>query len=533
MKFNYGDIFDALADHVNPSRPAILSGDRMDTWKTFSDRTNQLARALMAEGHQPRAKVGFYMRNCPAYVEGMVGCFKARLTHVNLNYRYIEKELTYILDNSDAEVLLFAPEYAERVDRIRGSLPKLTTLVQVAGDPPQWAHSLEAMMAGQSANKLDIKRSPEDQLFLYTGGTTGMPKGVIWEHQGILNGAAAVLGTAAPETLSGLMDVIDPDSQTRHLPACPLMHGTGMFTAVGCMSMGGAEVVPEIAKFDAGRILAEVTRHDVTEMAIVGDAFCKPFVDELNANGSQYDLSKLQRMVSSGVMWSEPVKQAFLEHVPNCMLVDTFGASEGLGFGSSVTDQNGKAKTSIFNKGKNTKVFTEDFKEVNPGSDTLGFIAVSGTIPLGYYKDEVKSATVFKTIDGVRYSIPGDWCRVLDQDTIQLVGRGSVCINSAGEKIYPEEVEEAVKQHPQIEDCLVIGVPDPRFGNAVIAAIIPSAGPVDEGDVRTFCRDHLADYKIPKRIMASELPLRADNGKADYNGIKAHMLDVLGINANS
>jgi acyl-CoA synthetase (AMP-forming)/AMP-acid ligase II len=306
-----------------------------------------------------------------------------------------------------------------------------------------------------------------------------------------------------------------------YIPACPLMHGTGLFTAMGVLMNGGTIVTLEAASLDSQELWSVVGRRGVDYMAIVGDAFAKPMLAELQNNPGVYDVSSVGSIVSSGVMWSMEVKQEMLKVLPDeCMLVDSFGSSEAIGFGSSITMKDTPVKTAKFTTNEMCKVFDENDNEIPWGSETPGFIAFGGPIPLGYYKDEKKTATTFKTINGQRFSIPGDYCLVSPEGELTLLGRGSVCINSAGEKIYPEEIEETLKLHDSIDDALVVGVADEKWGQAVTAVVKTVDGAsFDEGDLKAFCKTKLAAYKTPKHVFHGGPAFRAPNGKADYKSV--------------
>jgi fatty-acyl-CoA synthase len=308
------------------------------------------------------------------------------------------------------------------------------------------------------------------------------------------------------------------------------MHGTGLLTGIGVLARGGCVVTVGNAHFDPAEVWETVASQQVNSLAIVGDAFGRPLLQELDKSPGKYDLSSLLGIVSSGVMWSPEVKQGLIKHNPQMSLIDSFGASEAVGFGQSVTTAELGVEVAKFSVGEYTRVFSEDHREILPGSDEPGFVARSGGIPRGYYKDEEKSAATFPVIDGVRYSIPGDWCRVEADGTITLLGRGSVCINTAGEKVYPEEVEEVLKTHAQVEDALVVGVPDEKWGQSVTGVVELRNGiELDEAELKQFVHKHLAGYKCPKRILAVESIGRAVNGKADYKGITQFARTELGL----
>jgi acyl-CoA synthetase (AMP-forming)/AMP-acid ligase II len=308
----------------------------------------------------------------------------------------------------------------------------------------------------------------------------------------------------------------------RTLPAPPLMHGTGLLTAMGAMLGGGSVVTLEGETFDAEELLRTVEKHRPQTMAIVGDSFARPLLNALEADPGKYDVSSLAMIVSSGVMWSLEVKKGLLAHMPGAMLNDGFSSSEALGMGASVMTKGGEVQTAKFVIGERCKVFDENDQPVEPGSGVAGMVAIMGPNPLGYYKDEAKTARTFRTIDGVRYSIPGDWVTVETDGSLTLLGRGNACINTAGEKVFPEEVEEALKRHPSIEDALVVGMPDEKWGQAVTGVVQLADGhALDEAGLRAHVRRSLAGYKTPKRIVVANCALRSANGKADYPAAKA------------
>ena len=359
----------------------------------------------------------------------------------------------------------------------------------------------------------------------YTGGTTGMPKGVMWRHDDMRKAqldAQKLLGPV-PQTVEENVALITSQGPGRRtLPSCPLMHGTGFITAIGTLMSGGAIVTLSDPSFDALELWETVDTHKVESISIVGDAFAKPMLQALDDNPGRWDTNSLVSIVSSGVMWSKEVKAGLCKHIPQAVLMDSFGASEGLGFGLSVTTADGGTNTAKFGIGEFCDVFDEYDQKVTPGSGVPGYIARKGAIPAGYYKDPEKSAKTFRTIDGVRYSIPGDWCTVEADGSLTLLGRGSVCINTAGEKVYPEEVEEVLKTHPAIADALVVGVPSEKWGQAVIAVVhLSGDAAFDEQGVKDHVRQQLAGYKTPKAIHPTETALRASNGKADYATAKA------------
>jgi acyl-CoA synthetase (AMP-forming)/AMP-acid ligase II len=536
MGWNFGDILEGIDAGFPAAAPALVHGGETRDWGDLGRRSNNLAAGLRARGLRADEKVAFYLRNGFAYMETLVACFKARAVHVNVNYRYLDDELWYILDNSDATVVVFSEEFAERVAALRERLPGVRSWLQVGGSPPGWAESYDAVAEAGNGRPLELERSADDLLFIYTGGTTGMPKGVMWRAEdlwgalGYGRNAQANRGTRPATVEEHVHNVWAAGPITRQLVACPLMHGTGLLTAINTLAAGGCIITLTSLGFDAEEFWDSVEAQRANSAVIVGDAFARPMLKALDANPGRWDLSPLKVVLSSGVMWSRDVKQALLAHQPTLFLADMFGSSEAVGFGTNVTSGKAETKTAKFSIGEDCKVFDEDHREVQPGSGERGFIARRGPIPLGYYKDAEKTAETFPTIGGVRYSIPGDWCTVEADGTLTLLGRGSACINTAGEKVYPEEVEETLKLHADVEDALVVGVPDERWGTAVTAVVeLRPGGEFDEAALRQHVHAKLAGYKTPKRVLAVEKMFRAPNGKADYKSARSHALEALGI----
>jgi 3-oxocholest-4-en-26-oate---CoA ligase len=529
VDWNFATLWESVTDAL-PERVAVKQGERARTWREFDDRSARLARGLVAAGLEPGAKVASYLYNGNEYLEGLYATFKMRGTAVNVNYRYLEDELVYLLDNSDAEALLFHSSLGERVAKIRDRAPLVRLWIEVddGGEHQDFAVRFEDVVAEHEPMDR-IVRSGEDMYFLYTGGTTGMPKGVMWRFDdlwGVLSDATyALVGETAPtrpDDVGPLAAKVAEIRDTAHLPASPLMHGTGAFTTFQSIWAGGRISTLESRHFDAHELWRTVQRERITQMAIVGDAFAKPMLkalEEAEARGEPYDISSLQLMISSGVMWSAEVKQALMTR-GSFMCFDSLGSSEGVGFANAISAPGAETPTAKFSIGPHARVFKDDGAEVVPGSGEVGLLAVGGNIPVGYYKDEAKSAATFQTINGKRWSVPGDFARVEVDGTIVLLGRGSVVINSGGEKIYPEEVEEAVKRHPAVADCVVVGVPDERFGEAVTAVI--SLAPDDESTTDDIgaSLEGLSRFKHPRHYVVVPEVLRAPNGKADYKWAK-------------
>jgi fatty-acyl-CoA synthase len=360
-----------------------------------------------------------------------------------------------------------------------------------------------------------------------------MPKGVMWRQDDLFNvlggGGNAVLGIPPASDLDELVSRLGPEApRFVLLSACPLMHGTGQFSSLIAMNLGGCIVTLPSRHFDVDELLAEVERNKVSSVIIVGQAFAGPILDALDADPGKYDLSSVIMMSSSGVMWAQDNKEGLLRHLPQAALFDSFGSSEAVGMGASVSTAGGSSQTARFQIGPSCGVFTEDGRRVVPGSGERGLVAVSGFIPLGYYKDEAKTAQTFRTFEGQRWTVPGDWAEVNEDGTLVLLGRGSVCINTGGEKVFPEEVEAEIRKHPSVFDCLVVGVPDDRFGERVVALVQVAGGQeLDEAALTEFCRRHLARYKAPRRFLAVGSLDRSAAGKANYQAMRARAVELL------
>lgn len=538
-QWNFSDVFTEVAAAIT-DRPCQIQGDRLVTWGEFAARSRALAADLWAAGLTRQSKVACYMLNCPEYMEALVGAFTASMAPVNTNYRYGPDEIAYLFDNADAEAVVFHARFTPTLEAIRTRMNKVRRWYVVAdetGTGPDWAVSYESVVSQSSPTTLpsDDLRSPEDLLLLYTGGTTGMPKGVMWRNDDLFNvlgaGGSAPAGIPpAASTAEVVARAVDPNHPSPVMViACPLMHGTGQFSALIAMTVGGTIISLPSSSFDVNEMCAVVEKNRATNLVIVGQAFAGPLLEYLDTHPGLHDLSSLRAISSSGVMWSHDNKQGLLRHMPDVMLVDSFGSSEAVGLGASISTAAGTQRTASFMIGPNNAVFTEEGRRVEPGSGEIGLIAVGGFIPVGYYKDEVKSASTFKTIEGRRWSIPGDFAEVNTDDTITLLGRGSVCINTGGEKVFPEEVEEALKTHPFVRDAVVVGLPDERFGET-ICAVVELADPSQTADLDTLKAHvitHLAPYKAPRSLVIVESISRAANGKVDYRRLKDHALEVL------
>ena len=534
--WNFADVWEIVAEAL-PDAQAQVQGKRRLTWAETERRANGVASWLLELGVQRQDKVAQYMYNCPEYMESMFGVFKAGLVPVNTNYRYGPTELHYLWDNADAVAGVFHGAFTETVAELRGKLPKIRGWLWVddgSGPCPEWAVPYEDV-AGAHAERVEARwgRSGDDLYMLYTGGTTGMPKGVMWRQDDLFYLFNAGALRKLPEN-GGLDDVRaelssnGPGGVT--LPACPLMHGTGAFTTMSALTGGGSDVTLESRRLDVVELLDTVQAERVNILSIVGDAFAKPILAALDAEPGRWDISSLVVMISSGVMWSEQTKQGLLRHHPGMILADSLGSSEAVGMATSLSSAAGTQQTAKFAVGENTRVITEDGHDVTPGSGEVGMVALRGRVPVGYYKDPEKSAATFREIDGARYSIPGDFAMVEADGTLRLLGRGSVCINTGGEKVYPEEVEEAVKEHPAVADAVVVGVPDERFGEVICALVELRPGQeAGEDDIVIHVRSRLAAYKAPRRVLPIDTVNRAPNGKVDYRRLRELARERLGV----
>ena len=529
MEKQFATIWESIADSIGDS-PAVTQGTVTRTWSEYEQRAARLASALVDAGLQPQSKVGLYLYNSNEYLEAQFATFKFRGVPVNVNYRYLDEELLYLLDNSDAEALFFHSSLGDRVARVVDRLPKLKLLVEVSDDGEH--HVVTAVPYNTLLADYDpmprITRDEDDIYMLYTGGTTGMPKGVMYQMgslaEGFVNGGLAFVGMTPPSEISQLgttvRDAHANGIRPITIPGCPIMHGTGMWIGAMMPQSGGAHVITlQKRSFDAHEMFQVVQEKKATLAVVVGDSFVKPMIralDEAIAKGTPYDASSLKMIASSGVMWTSEVKEALLDRIEHVVLLDAMGSSEG-SMGTSISMKGVPPKTAKFAVAPTTKVFTDDDREVQPGSGEIGKVAAGGAVPIGYYKDPEKSSKTFRTINGVRYSFPGDMATVEADGSLTLLGRGSQVINSGGEKIFPEEVEEAVKRVEGVLDCLVVGIDDEKFGQAVtaVASLSPGAK-VEEAAIIANVKTQLAGYKAPKRVVfVTQIP-RAPNGKADY-----------------
>ncbi len=522
-------MWDAVAGAA-PDREAVICGETRRTFGELEHRAAQLASVLWAEGLRPGSKVAIDLTNRVEYLETFYAALKLGAVPVNVNYRYGAQEIRYLLDDSDAKAVVTEAGFAKEVHKactyLRRRLGKKfePRVLEIGED-------YEAALSSATDDGWRERRpTGDDLIFLYTGGTTGMPKGVMWRNDDLYV-ALWQMGRPGTEPPDPLEAVLAGKRAATALPACPLMHGTGLFITLSTLAGGGSVVLIDKVGLDSALIWDEVERNSVQILTIVGDVFARPVLAALDAQPNRWDLSCLRAITSSGVTWSPDVKRGLLGHLAHVTLLDSLGASEGLMSRSAARSGDEQIAAARFAVNERVKVFGSHGREVERGTDEVGMVAVGGRIPLGYYNDPEKSAETFKVIDGVRYSIPGDYATVDEDGTIRLLGRGSATVNTGGEKVYPEEVELTLRKNKGVFDCVVVGVPDERFGETVVALVqITDGYYTDEEELKAFCSSRgLAGYKIPRRILFTDTLQRAPNGKADYKLLREMAADLLGV----
>jgi fatty-acyl-CoA synthase len=535
--WNLADVWELVAELL-PDRLAQRIGSRSITWGEFDRRANALGRDLLDGGLTHQSKVGAYLYSCPEYLETYAAALKVGMAPFNVNYRYGEDEITYLLTDADAEAVVFHTTFAPLLGQIRDRLPGVRRWYAVDdGSPvPEWATPYEAVVgAGADRPATPWARSGDDLLLLYTGGTTGMPKGVMWAQDDLFyvlgSGGDPFSGTPPAKSLAELRErfvAASADPPFVFLPACPLMHGTGQFSSFITMNRGGTVVTLPTRRFDPDEIWRAVDEYQVNGVALVGDAFGKPLLAELDDHRDRYDLSTLVLLNSSGVMWSQATKNGLTGHLPAIVIYDSLGSSEAVGMGASISAGDNVKPTAEFTLGRGVKVLGPDDVEVEPGAGVPGLVAVPGHVPVGYYKDPEKTARTFRTINGIRYVLPGDMALVHADGEIELLGRSSAVINSGGEKVFAEEVEEVIKRHPGIVDAVCVAVPDDRFGQVVAAVVeLEADHAVERDELRSFVSGHLAAYKAPRVVIVVPSIGRSPAGKVDYARLGRLATDAL------
>jgi 3-oxocholest-4-en-26-oate---CoA ligase len=543
MEFNLADLWECVVDTV-PDHEALICGDRRLTYAEEDARANRLAHALAERGVGPGDHVACYLYNSIEYLEVMIAAFKLRAVPINVNYRYVEDELRYLLDDADVRAVVFHREFAPKLAAISATLPQLDTYFVVDDGAGPAAPDLaacaaigavdyEAALAAASPARDFGPRSPDDLYILYTGGTTGMPKGVMWRHEDVFFGAmGGAGGGGTPITTPEEIAERCRESRTKCVPACPFMHGTAHWMGFSALFNGGTVVIPVEHRLDALKLWELVEREQANFMVIVGDAFARPMLEALNTDaGRALDVSGLRVLLSGGAILSPTLKRELIERLPGVLVVDGYGASETGGQGQSVVVSGGEIPSAPrFRVSDDTMVLDDDLRPAAVG--VVGRLARRGPIPLGYYKDPEKSAATFPVVDGIRWAVPGDHA-VTDADgMITLLGRGSVSINSGGEKVYPEEVESALKGHPEVIDAVVVGVPDERWGERVVAVVQARAGTAPSLDsLQAHAREHLARYKMPREVVLVDAITRSPSGKPDYRWAKATAIAAAKVEA--
>lgn len=532
VALNIADLAEHAIDAV-PERVALICGDEKLTYAQLEEKANRLAHYLLEQGVKKDDKVGLYCRNRIEIVIAMLGIVKAGAILVNINYRYVEGELRYLFENSDMVALVHERQYSDRVANVLPETPDVKTILVVedGSDNDYTSYGgveFYSAIANSSPERDFGPRSADDIYLLYTGGTTGFPKGVMWRHEDIYRVLFGGTDFATGEFVKDEYDLAKAAAanppMVRH-PIPPMIHGATQ--SATWMSLFSGQTTVLAPEFNADEVWRTIHEHKVNLLFFTGDAMARPLLDALlaaqeGAEGEAYDLSSLFLLASTAALFSPSIKEKFLELLPNRVITDSIGSSEtGFG-GTSIVAKDaphaGGPRVTIDHR---TVVLDEEGNEVKPGSGVRGFIAKKGNIPVGYYKDEKKTAETFKTFNGVRYAIPGDFAEVEADGTVTMLGRGSVSINSGGEKIYPEEVEAALKGHPDVFDALVVGVPDPRYGQHVAAVVQPRPGTRPAlSELDSFVRSEIAGYKVPRSLWLVDEVKRSPAGKPDYRWAK-------------
>ncbi|CAM2956932.1 Acyl-CoA synthetase [Prescottella defluvii] len=526
MTLNIADLYEAVADAI-PDRVPVVCGDERRSYAELDGRANRLAHHLESVGVQPGQHVAIHMRNRMEYVEALLACMKIRAVPINVNFRYTDAELVYLYTNSESVALIVENEYLGTAGAALPQCPGIGHAVVVGehdGMPDGFATvsviDYEDALAAQSDARGFGPRSADDRFVIYTGGTTGMPKGVVWRHEDFYYAALSGgnIGGAprhsVEEVVAGAVANTEPSV---YLLIPPLMHGAAIYSLLTAFLMGAPRVLTRT--FDPVEVLRLIEAERITGVTVVGDAIARPIADAIREHGDRYDLSTLKLMGSGGALFSPALKDELRGMVPGLVIKDAFGASET---GNDGIVEFGDDGTKRIRSNPNMILVDEKFRPIAPGADEVGYIARKGHVPVAYYNDDAKTAATFPVVDGVRMAVLGDMGRMEADGTILLLGRGSTCINSGGEKVYPEEVELALKTHPAVLDALVAGAPDVRFGEKVAAVVQlrPGFDTADPDQIAEHCRVHVAGYKIPRAVVVVEAIRRSPSGKADYRWAK-------------
>lgn len=546
MDFNVASIFERVAQNV-PDREAIICGEARLTYGEFDKRANRVAHYLQSVGIGKGDHVAIYAFNRLEWVEAMLACYKLCAVPVNVNYRYVEDELQYLLNDADVKAIVFEQQFGPLLAAIKQKLPTLKHYIALEDGSGASLAGLDCVdystvIAQQSDAPLNIERSGDDLYVLYTGGTTGMPKGVVWRQEDVIMalGGGLDMGTGQPLASAEIMAdrCAQPNAfAMRSLQLAPLMHGAAQWGLLRALFEGGAVIFSDKKSFDADHVWQLVGKEKANVMLITGDAMARPLMDAMNTRAEAdeaYDLSSMFVLASSAAIFSPSLKDAFTEKLPNVLIMDNIGASEVGYCGAAVHSKGGADKDAGGPRvapGPDTILLDEEFNVIPMGSNREGWLARGGNIPLAYYKDEEKTKKTYITAgDGRRYAIPGDRARANEDGTITLLGRGSGCINSGGEKIFPEEVEGAIKAHPAVVDTLVIGTPDERFGSCVTALVQIRPGVAEPSleSIQEACVCQIARYKLPRKILFVNEIARSPSGKPDYKWAKEEAVKQLG-----
>ena len=522
--WNFADIFSVVAEEI-PASIALIQGSRSVTWNELDTRANSIARHLAANGLQRQDKVAQYLYNRPEYLESVIACFKGSFVPLNTNFRYGPDELVYLWENGDVACVVFHGTYASTIEKLIDRVPRIKTWLWVddgSGPCPQWATPYEQAADGSCIAPMPWQPDGDDLILVYTGGTTGMPKGVMWRQDDLFVRLNTERGDVFPEIpdLEWVRSHVSKDGRP-HLTAAPLMHGAGLLTCFLVLARGGSISHLQNHSFDPIDLLDTVARDKVASLMWVGDAFARPVLAALDANPGRWDLSCLRTIMSSGVIFSAEVKQQILRHLPEVVIADVFGSTETMSLGRSLTSKRERTGTASFKAKDETRVIGEDGRDVVPGSGVSGLLAIGGRQAMGYYGDAAKTAATFRIIDGKRYVVPGDWATIDADGVVKLLGRGSGCINTGGEKVFPEEVEAVIKDHPAVYDVVVVGVPDERFGQSIVAIVEAEKGAtIDAREVIEHVKARLSSYKAPRHVIAVPAIGRGPNAKPDLNALR-------------
>ena len=535
--WNFADVFDVVAREI-PDSVALIHGSRKVTWNELAARADRVARYLAASGLVRQDKVTQYLYNTPEYLESILACFKGSFVPLNTNFRYGPDELVYLWENGDVACVVFHGTYASTIEKLIHRVPRIKIWLWIddgSGPCPSWATPYERAAADTAAPPMPWQPDGDDLILVYTGGTTGMPKGVMWRQDDLFVRLNTERGDVFPETPDREFIRSHVSTEGRpHLTAAPLMHGAGLLTCFLVLSRGGAISHLQQRSFDPVDLLDTVVRDKVASLMWVGDAFARPVLAALEANPGRWDLSGLRTIMSSGVVFSAEVKQQILRHLPNVVIADIFGSTETMSLGRSLTSKGERTATASFKAKNETRVIDDNGMDVVPGSGISGMLAIGGRQAMGYYGDPVKTAATFRIIDGKRYVVPGDWATVDADGVVKLLGRGSGCINTGGEKVFPEEVEAVLKSHAAVYDAVVVGIPDERFGQAIVAILEAEKGAsIDARDVIDHVKSKLSSYKAPKHVITVPAIGRGPNAKPDLTALREMAISRLAARTNT